>query len=142
MAHKVLVVDDERPIREILSGLLKREGYEVVTASTGEEALELAMSEGPEVILLDITMPGIDGVETCRRLKAQEKTRSIPVIMISAIGESMMEAVEAGAEDFLNKPFAAVEVFTRVTSILNVRHLRDELDRAVSYIQELERDLD
>ena len=141
MGEKVLVVDDEFEIRDLLSKFLTEEGYEVILASNGEEALELAERENPQVILLDILMPGFSGIETCRRLKAAEKTRFIPVIMATALWDTHAEAVEAGAEDFVTKPFPLEELSFRVKSILRVRYLTDELEKAVTYIQKLEKNL-
>jgi len=137
MADKILVVDDEWEIRDLLSQFLTEEGYEVILASNGEEAIELAERENPQVILLDIMMPDIDGIETCKRLKAEEKTRFIPVIMATALWDRYMEAIEAGAEDFVTKPFTLTELSHRVKSILRVRYLTNELERAVAYIQQL-----
>ena len=141
MGQKILVVDDERVIRDILHDVLVNEGYDVVLASNGEEAVKLAKRENPRVILLDIKMPGVNGIEVCKRLKAEEKTSSIPVVMISAFGEHKREAVDAGAEDFLSKPFSLVEIFTRVRSILRVRHLSDELKKALEHVEELGKNL-
>ncbi|MGB6380177.1 MAG: response regulator, partial [Syntrophobacteria bacterium] len=84
MLAKVLVVDDEKGVRGLLHSFLKAAGYQTIMASNGEEAIELAKSESPNAILLDFKMPGIDGVETCRRLRAEEQTRYIPVIMVTA----------------------------------------------------------
>jgi DNA-binding response OmpR family regulator len=137
MGEKVLVVDDEFEIRDLLSRFLTEEGYEVIVAPNGEEALELAETENPEVILLDIKMPGIDGIEICKRLKAKEKTRFIPVIMATALWDTYSESIESGAEDFVTKPFNLMELSHRVKSILRVRYLTNELERAVAYIQEL-----
>jgi len=108
-----------------------------MVASNGEEALELAEKENPKAILLDIKMPGIDGIETCKRLKAREKTRFIPVIMATALWDTYLDAIEAGAEDFVTKPFNLTELSHRVKSILRVRYLTNELERAVAYIREL-----
>ena len=141
MADKVLVVDDELGIRDSLSEFLTEEGYQVILASNGEEALELAEKENPQVILLDIKMPGIDGIETCKRLKAEEKTRFIPVIISTALWDTYVEAIEAGAEDFVTKPFNLAEISFRVQSIRNVRYLTNELERAVAYIGELGKNL-
>ena len=141
MGEKVLVVDDEFEIRDLLSRFLTEEGYEVILASNGEEAIELTERDNPQVILLDIWMPGFSGIETCRRLKAAEKTRFIPVIMATALWDTHAEAVEAGAEDFVTKPFPLEELSFRVKSILRVRYLTDELERAVTYIQKLEKNL-
>jgi len=137
MGEKVLVVDDEMEIRDMLGRFLKEQGYEVILASYGEEAIELAEKENPVAILLDILMPGIDGIETCKRLKVKEKTRFIPVIIATALWDRYMEAVEAGAEDFVTKPFNLRELSHRVKSILRVRYLTNELERAVAYIREL-----
>ena len=132
-----MVVDDELEIRHLLSQFLTEEGYEVILASNGEEAIELAERENPQVILLDILMPGIDGIETCKRLKAGEKTRFIPIIMATALWDRYMEAIEAGAEDVVTKPFNLTELSHRVKSIIRVRYLTNELERAVAYIQQL-----
>jgi two-component system cell cycle response regulator len=137
MGEKILVVDDELEIRDMLGRFLTEQGYEALLASNGEEALELAEKEEPQAILLDILMPGINGIETCKRLKAKEKTRFIPVIIATALWDRYMEAVEAGAEDFVTKPFNLTELSHRVKSILRVRYLTNELERAVAYIREL-----
>ncbi len=141
MGDKVLVVDDEQQVRDLLNTFLEREGYQVVVASNGEEAIKLAEAENPQLILLDVVMPGLDGIETCRKLKSQEKTRLIPVIISTAFRDTLGEALEAGADDFLTKPFHLLEVAIRVKSILRVQHLSDELDRAVAYTMELQKNL-
>ena len=141
MGDKILVVDDEWEIRHLLSQFLTEEGYEVILASNGETAIELAERENPQVILLDILMPGIDGIETCKRLKAGEKTRFIPIIMATALWDRYMEAIEAGAEDVVTKPFNLTELSHRVKSILRVMYLTNELERAVAYIQQLGKNL-
>ncbi|UCG11117.1 MAG: response regulator [Deltaproteobacteria bacterium] len=137
MAEKVLVVDDEQHIRDIVSNYLSREGYEVAVASNGEEAIELAAIENPELILLDIKMPGLDGLETCHRIKRQKETSHIPVIMVTALGDRDVDAYLEGADDFVTKPFDAAELSIRVKSMLRIRHLKNELDRAMAYIEEL-----
>lgn len=141
MANKVLVVDDESEIRDLLRTSLSAQGYEVVVASNGEEAIGLAKRENPQVILLGIEMPGIDGIETCKRLKAEEKTRLIPIIMLTTLGDRDIEAYLEGAADVVNKPFDIAELTFRVKSLLRVRHLTNELDRALAYIEELGKDL-
>ena len=141
MRAKVLVADDEHQIRDLLSQFLISEGYEVLLASNGEEATELAEREYPNVILLDVKMPGIDGIEVCRRLKAEPKTQYISIIMITGYDENKIAAIEAGADDFVNKPINLGELAVRVKSILRIRYLTDELERAVAYIDELGRSL-
>ncbi len=141
MGDKVLVVDDEQQVREVLGNFLEKEGYEVVLASNGEEAIALTRKESPQVILLDLKLPGIDGIETCRRLKMEDSTRFIPIIMITAYSDNKMEAIDAGTDDFINKPFDLVELSVRVKSILRVRYLTDELERVVAYVEELQKNL-
>ena len=141
MAEKVLVVDDERQIRDLLGEFLERKGYEVLLASAGEEAIELAERKIPHAILLDVKMPGIDGIEVCKRLKAEPRTQFIPVIMITGYVDNKMVAIESGADDFVNKPIDLVELAVRVKSILRIRYLTDELERAVTYIEELGKSL-
>jgi two-component system alkaline phosphatase synthesis response regulator PhoP len=137
VAEKVLVVDDEAPIRGAVRDFLGGAGYQVVEAANGEEALELAEQERPDLILLDIRMPELDGVATCTRLKGNPKTHSIPIIIATAYGDTLVEALEAGADDFVNKPFQLEEIELRVRSLLRVQHLTDELERATAYIGEL-----
>ena len=141
MAEKIMVVDDEKEIRDLLSIYLVEDGYDVIAAASGEEAIDLAQSEEPLVILMDVKMPGIDGVETCKRLKGAERTKSIPVIMVTAYQDRDVEAYLDGADDFVNKPFDITEITFRVRSMLRIRHLNDELERAMAYIEELDRNL-
>ena len=141
MADKILVADDEKEIRSLLDDFLKVEGYEVVLAADGEQALELAETEDPQAIILDIKMPRMDGIEVCKRLKENEQTRFIPVIIITGFGDNKLDALDKGADDFVNKPFDMVELSIRVKSVLRIRHLKDELERAVAYIEELRKDL-
>ena len=141
MADKILVVDDDGGTRNLLRKFLTREGYEVVEATNGEEAVELAGIESPQVILMDINMPVVDGIEACKRLKVNDKTRLTPILMITALEDNKEEAVRAGAEDFVSKPFNLLELSVRLESLLRIRILTDELDRATAYIQELEKKL-
>lgn len=141
MANKVLVVDDESEIRDLLRTSLSAQGYEVVVASNGEEAIGLAKRENPQVILLGIEMPGIDGIETCKRLKAEEKTRLIPIIMMTTLADRDIEAYLEGAADVVNKPFDIAELTFRVKSLLRVQHLTNEMEKALAYIEELGKDL-
>jgi DNA-binding response OmpR family regulator len=138
MAAKVLVVDDEKSVRDLLQSFLQGTGYQAIMASNGEEAIELARSESPNAILLDVKMPGIDGVETCRRLRAEEQTRYIPVIMVTAFGTTEAEATNAGADDLINKPFNLADLAVRVKSLLRIGHLSDPADRLLTYMDELD----
>jgi CheY-like chemotaxis protein len=141
MADKILIVDDEREMRQLLSRIVAKNGYDVVEASNGEEAVELATKEDPQVIVMDINMPVVDGIEACRRIKADDRTRLIPVMMVTALEDNKEEAVKAGAEDFVGKPFDVIELSVRLKSLLRIRILTNELDRALAYIQELEKNL-
>ena len=141
MADRILVVDDEEAIREALCEFLTDEGYEAILASNGEEALDLAETENPQLILLDMRMPGIDGIETCQRLKKNEKTRLIPIIVATAFRDTFMEACDVGADDFVTKPFEVAELSVRLRSMLHVRHLTNELERAVAYVNKLHENL-
>jgi len=139
MAEKILVVDDEWELRNLLAEFLTGEGYDVIQASNGEEALELAEKEEPQVILLDVKMPGIDGIEVCRRLKEEDKTRFIPIIMVTALEDRDVDAFVEGADDFVTKPFSLVELSFRVKSMLRIKYLTDDLQRSLAYIEELEK---
>ena len=141
MADTVLVVDHEEYIRELLKTSLTEAGYRVIVASHGKEALDLAKKEGPQVIILDVRMPGVDGIETCRRLKSEEGSCLIPVIVATRLRETLPEVLDAGANDFVTKPFHLTELLTRIRSILRVKHLTDQLERACAYIRELEKEL-
>ena len=117
---KILVVDDEIYIVHILDFSLGMEAYEVVTALDGEQALEKARAEHPDLIVLDIMMPKLDGYETCKMLKAGAETRNIPVILLSAKGRNVDQKVgfEVGADDYITKPFSPRKLVERINSIL------------------------
>jgi len=141
VADKVLLVDDEEEIRTLLGSFLESQGYQVVLASDGNEALDLVETEDPQIIILDLKLPGLNGIEVCKRLKEQEKTRSIPVIIITGFGDNKLLSLDVGADDFVNKPFDMADILIRVRSALRIRHLNDELERAMAYIEELRKDL-
>ncbi|HYA02225.1 MAG TPA: response regulator [Syntrophobacteria bacterium] len=137
MGEKILVVDDEQSIREWLKTALEMHGYEIILAANGEEAIRLAASDSPHLIILDAVMPELDGIDTCIALRANEKTRAIPIILATGFAEVLAAAVNAGVDDFLTKPFDLDRLMIRVRSMLRVRHLEDELERAVAYMQAL-----
>jgi two-component system alkaline phosphatase synthesis response regulator PhoP len=117
---KILVVDDEIYIVHILDFSLGMEGYEVLTALDGEQALEKARAEHPDLIVLDIMMPKLDGYETCKMLKADAATRDIPVILLSAKGRNVDQKVgfEVGADDYITKPFSPRKLVERINALL------------------------
>jgi CheY-like chemotaxis protein len=137
-AGRVLVVDDEEQVRELLGEFLRGKGYDVALAASGEAALDVAERWNPHVILLDVRMPDLDGIEVCVRLRTSEKTRSIPVIVATAFEETAVDAFDAGADDFVSKPFQLAEIAVRVGAMLRVRHLTNELERTTAYLGELE----
>jgi two-component system, OmpR family, alkaline phosphatase synthesis response regulator PhoP len=117
---KVLVVDDEEDIRELVELNLSREGYTILSCQTGEQALAQAGKELPDAIILDLMLPGIDGLEVCRRLKADSRTRQIAVIMLTAKGEEsdIVTGLELGADDYVTKPFNGKVLAARVRRLL------------------------
>ena len=116
----ILAVDDEVHILELISFNLKAAGYHVVTALTGEEELKRCEVERPSLVLLDIMLPGIDGLEVCRRLKGDRMTSNIPIIMLTARGDEVDKilGLELGADDYITKPFSVRELAARVKSLL------------------------
>ncbi|HJT76068.1 MAG TPA: HD domain-containing phosphohydrolase [Gemmataceae bacterium] len=130
--ERVLVVDDNPGITLLLQQLLKAEGYAVAVARDGRQALEAVASHRPELVLLDLDMPGMGGFEVCAHLKQDPATRLIPVVIITSQGElqARLRAWELGADDFLAKPFESLEVLARCRSLLRVKRLVDELDSA------------
>ncbi|HZZ41601.1 MAG TPA: response regulator transcription factor [Tepidisphaeraceae bacterium] len=119
----VLVVDDERDLVELISYNLKRNGYEVLSASAGDEALTVAERHLPDLILLDLMMPGLDGTEVARRIRANPLTANIPVIMLTAKGEEtdIVVGLTIGADDYVTKPFSMQVLLARLGSVLRRR---------------------
>jgi len=138
---KILVVDDVPALRRLVGDMLKEKGHQVASAGSGEEALALARSKPLDLIMLDITMPDMDGYEVCRRLKQDERTSAIPVIFISALGETFekVRAFSVGGIDYITKPFQVEEVLARVQNHLTMQSLRQEL---LTTNSELERRVD
>jgi two-component system alkaline phosphatase synthesis response regulator PhoP len=122
LAKKILVVDDEIYILHILDFSLGAEGYEVITAVDGEEALQKARTERPDLIVLDIMMPKVDGFEACRRLKADPETSPIPVILLTAKGREVdrQMGMEVGADDYIVKPFCPTRLIEKIGSYLSI----------------------
>ncbi|MBN2171778.1 MAG: response regulator [Candidatus Krumholzibacteriota bacterium] len=125
--EKILVVEDEADILEVIQYNLEREGYAVTTSADGGEALRMARSESPDLLLLDLMLPGMDGLEVCRRLKEDTLTRTMPVIMVTAKGEEsdIVIGLGMGADDYVIKPFSPRELVARVRAVLRRGSLRD-----------------
>jgi DNA-binding response OmpR family regulator len=119
----VVVADDSRTIVAMVSSRLERAGYTVVTAANGEEALRLVQERSPVVVVLDVEMPGLDGLEVTRRLRANEATRELPIILLTAHGDEAAFAagLAAGATDYITKPFSPQELEERVERVLGRR---------------------
>lgn len=136
----ILIVDDEPANVDLLEALLAPTGHTIRTASGGLPALQMVKQEPPDLILLDLMMPGMSGFEVCQRLRAEESTAHLPIIIVTALGQlgSKERALALGADDYLTKPIQAAEVLTRVEAMLRVRHLRQDLDRTLAYLHELD----
>jgi putative two-component system response regulator len=139
--HTILIVDDLKTNRMVLRDFLKPAGFHVVEATNGEEALERVQESPPDLILLDIVMPKLDGFQVCRRLKENPVTALIPVVFMTALDktEDHVKGLEAGADDFLSKPFNRALLSARLTSLLKMKALRDSLDQAEDVILSLAR---
>jgi two-component system sensor histidine kinase/response regulator len=129
----VFIVDDEPSARETLEALLLREGYRLAFANSGQQALERLNELSPDAILLDVMMPGMDGFDVCRRLKAGERWRHIPVILVTALDtkDDIVRGLDAGADEFLSKPVSGPELRARVRSMLRTKKQFDELEAAM-----------
>jgi len=131
MSARVLVVDDVLPNVKLLEAKLSREYFDVITAYDGPEALTRAKETAPDIILLDVMMPGMDGFEVCQHLKADPDLQHIPVVMVTALSDSAdrVRGLEAGADDFLTKPVADIALFARVRSLVRLKMMMDEWRR-------------
>ena len=129
---RVLVVDDVSANRRLIGAYLRQIECEVIYAEDGPQGLQLVAAQQPDVVLLDVQMPGLDGFEVCRLIRSQPRGRLIPVVMITALGstEDRVEALEAGADDFLSKPVERAELAARVRSAFKLKTLYDSLDDA------------
>ncbi len=136
MSAKILVVDDDPAILDLLVRILKRDGYQPVTAVNGRQALDLVEREAPDLILLDVTMPVLDGFSVCQQLKDNEATALIPVTMLTGLDdrEHRQRGLEVGADDFLTKPFEQSLLRARIRSQLRIKRLTDQLERTENVI--------
>jgi DNA-binding response OmpR family regulator len=140
---KILVVDDVPENLRLLEAVLAPHGYDIVLAGDGRAALELAESAKPDLVLLDVVMPRLDGYAVCRRLREREETAVLPVIMLTAsVGPEKTKAIEAGADDFIPKPFNHHELLTRVRSLLRIKRYHDTIKVQAAELLELNRTLE
>jgi two-component system, OmpR family, alkaline phosphatase synthesis response regulator PhoP len=138
----VLIVDDNPQNIELLQAFLDSLPVKIVTAIDGVDALEKVQEHNPDLILLDVMMPRMSGFQVCRKLKGDQKTRDIQILMVTALNElgDIEQASECGTDDFVSKPVNKLELLTRVKSLLRVRHMKSELERALTYLNEIEHD--
>jgi phosphate regulon transcriptional regulator PhoB len=131
MKETILIVEDEKDIVKMLDYNLKNEGYKVIVADDGEDALDAAKTKHPDLILLDLMLPGLDGLEVCKELKNERKTKSIPVIMLTAKAQESDKVVglELGADDYVTKPFSPRELTARIKAVL--RRGKEKLPEAI-----------
>ena len=139
MAGRILVVDDIATNRTVLSALLARKFFDVVEARTGEEALEIARADPPDIALLDVMMPGMSGYDVCRIMKADPKLADIPVVMVTTLDDrdARRAGIESGADDFLSKPVRPDSLFARIRSLLRMKAMTDELKMRDATIRDI-----
>lgn len=138
----VLIVDDNPQNLELMHAFLEELPVKIVTAVDGVDALEKVGQYNPDLVLLDIMMPRMSGFQVCRTLKTDEKTKDIQVLMVTALNElgDIEQAAECQTDDFVSKPVQKFELLLRVKSLLRVRHLKSELERALTYLNEVEQE--
>lgn len=142
-AGKILVVDDTPENVRLLEAVLVPRGYEVLTATSGQDALDLVATARPDLVLLDVVMPAMDGYAVCRALRADEETAVLPVIMVtSSSGQEKTRVIEAGADDFIPKPLNHAELLTRVRSLLRIKRYQDTIKAQAAELRELNRTLE
>jgi two-component system cell cycle response regulator len=138
-AISILLVDDNEQNLELMSAYIEELGCTVRMARDGVEALEAVESQKPDIILLDVMMPRMSGFQVCKKLKSEDGTKEIPIVMVTALSEvsDVEHAVDVGADDFLSKPVNRLELLTRVRSLLKLASARRELKRAMDEIRRL-----
>jgi len=137
-AAKILVVDDTPQNVKLLADVLGAKGYVAITASSGEEGLAKLAAEGPDLVLLDVMMPGLSGYDVCKRIRANPETALLPVVLVTSLDphQERVKGIDAGADDFLSKPIHQPELLARVRSLLRVKALQDEVRRQAASLRE------
>jgi two-component system phosphate regulon response regulator PhoB len=137
--EKILVVEDEEDILELIRYNLAKESYQVICVTTGEEALKTARKEMPDILLLDLMLPGVDGLEVCKTLKGDSATTAIPILMVSAKGEEadVVTGLELGAEDYVTKPFSPRVLLSRIKAVLRRKRQPPEAGDAVLTFEDM-----
>ncbi|MDC7225752.1 MAG: response regulator [Spirochaetales bacterium] len=140
--EKILVIEDEHDIRELISYNLESEGYDIIKASSGNEGIEKVQKNVPDLILLDIMLPDIDGLEVCRKLKREDATKDIPIIMLTAKSEDsdIISGLELGAEDYITKPFSPRVLIARLRAVLRRNTDANEAESTVLTVHEIQID--
>ncbi len=140
MPETILVAEDDAHQRDLMTAILMEEGYQVAVTGEGTAALAQATAAPPDLILLDLMMPGLNGFEVCQRLKDHPATSTVPVIVVTVLEDvgNKEHALTSGADDFMRKPVQAEDLRVRVKAMLKVRHIRQQLDRTLAYLHELE----
>ncbi len=128
MSKKILIIEDEKDIIELLDFNLSKDGFEVLSAQTGEDGLRLARTNSPDLILLDLMLPGINGLDICKLLKADQKTGHIPIVMLTAKDEDIdvVTGLEVGADDYITKPFSPKVLIARIRTVLRRQSVQGE----------------
>lgn len=141
--EKILVIEDEHDIRELIAYNLESEGYEIIKAAAGNEGIDKAKRRLPDLILLDIMLPDIDGLEVCRKLKREETTRDIPIIMLTAKSEDsdVISGLELGAEDYITKPFSPRVLIARLRAVLRRNLEPSEIETTIIIVHEIRIDV-
>jgi len=134
--RKVLVVDDDAGMREVLESILVLENVAVYTASDGKDAVQKTLALMPDLILLDVNMPKLNGLTFCKAIRAGKETRNIPIIMVTSLTAAgrLEECMEAGADDFIGKPFPMLELLIRVRAMFKTAHVTNHVERVNQYI--------
>ncbi len=138
MAAKILIVDDEKDIVDLVAYNLEKEGHAVLKAYDGETAMQIARTRMPQLVILDLMLPGIQGLEVCKRLRRDPSTAAIPIIMLTARGEEIdrILGLEVGADDYVTKPFSVKELTARVKAVLRRTEMRKEAEQAEVIVRE------